>query len=199
MRRFITALILTSLLLVTFPTSYAQRANAKLKKGTPATTASQRGIDTITADQMRDYLTFIASDEMEGRDTPSRGLDLTAKFLAMNLGSLGIKTWRAITAPSFNASICVEIVIDVAQSTLEFNGRVLTVGTDYLPVAGSGNISGQLVFAGNGWFLKSKGMDAYKGIDATRQDRGSQSVHRVRSKASRRVTALTMVSKARIT
>jgi len=26
--------------------------------------------------------------------------------------------------------------------------------------------TGQLVFAGNGWFLKSKGMDAYKGIDA---------------------------------
>jgi hypothetical protein len=53
-----------------------------------------------------------------------------------------------------------------AQTRVELNGRVLTPGTDYLPVGGSGNISGQLVFAGNGWFLKSKQMDAYSGVDA---------------------------------
>jgi hypothetical protein len=34
-------------------------------------------------------------------------------------------------------------------------------------LSGSGNVSGQLVFAGNGWFVKSKEMDAYKGIDPT--------------------------------
>jgi hypothetical protein len=34
-------------------------------------------------------------------------------------------------------------------------------------LSGSGTASGQLVFAGNGWFLKSKEMDAYKGIDPT--------------------------------
>jgi hypothetical protein len=41
--------------------------------------------------QLRNYLTFIASDEMEGRDTPSRGLDTTAKFIAMNLERWGFK------------------------------------------------------------------------------------------------------------
>jgi Zn-dependent M28 family amino/carboxypeptidase len=34
-------------------------------------------------------------------------------------------------------------------------------------LSGSGNVSGQLVFAGNGWFVKSKQIDAYKGIDPT--------------------------------
>jgi hypothetical protein len=165
MRRFITALVLTSLLLVTFPISYAQRANDKLKKGAPVSTASQRGIDTITGSQIRDYLTFIASDEMEGRDTPSRGLDITAKFLAMNLARWGFKP-AGDEGTFFQRIDLRRDRIDVAQSRLELNGRVLSAGTDYIPVTGSGNFSGQLVFAGNGWFMKSKNIDAYKGIEA---------------------------------
>jgi hypothetical protein len=39
----------------------------------------------ITAEQLKDYLDFIASDELEGRDTPSRGPDIAAKFIALNL------------------------------------------------------------------------------------------------------------------
>jgi Zn-dependent M28 family amino/carboxypeptidase len=50
---------------------------------------------------------------------------------------------------------------------LEYNGRTLTAGTDFLPAGGSGTASGSLVFAGTGWFIKSKEMDAYKDIDPT--------------------------------
>jgi hypothetical protein len=53
--------------------------------------AERRIAETITATQLSDYLYFVASDEMEGRDTPSRGLDLTAKFIAMNLSRWGFK------------------------------------------------------------------------------------------------------------
>ena len=90
MKRFLTGLVLASLLVTTFPTTYAQRAAEKSKKPAASVT-TQRGVETISANQIRDYLTFIASDEMEGRDTPSRGLDLTAKFLAMNLARWGFK------------------------------------------------------------------------------------------------------------
>src|SRR5574339_1145079 len=90
MRRFLTALVLASLLVSTFPATNAQHAADKSKKSAASVT-SQRGVDTIAANQIRDYLTFIASDEMEGRDTPSRGLNTTAKFLAMNLSRWGFK------------------------------------------------------------------------------------------------------------
>src|SRR5574338_1591829 len=90
MRRFLTALVLASSLVTTFPATHAQRAADKSKK-LPASVTTQRGVDTIAANQLRDYLTFIASDEMEGRDTPSRGLNTTAKFLAMNLSRWGFK------------------------------------------------------------------------------------------------------------
>ena len=89
MRRFLSALVLASVLVTTFPATipatFAQRATDKSRK-TAASTIAQRGVDTISANQIRDYLTFIASDEMEGRDTPSRGLDTTAKFLVNRAG-----------------------------------------------------------------------------------------------------------------
>lgn len=163
MKRFLSAFVLSSLLVTTFPAVYAQRAAEKSKK-TAASVTTQRGVDTISADQIRDYLTFIASDEMEGRDTPSRGLDLTAKFLAMNLTRWGFKP--AGDQGSFFQRIDLQRNrADIGQAKVELNGRTLTSGTDYLQAGGSGTVSGQLVFAGNGWFVKSKDIDSYKGLD----------------------------------
>src|SRR3954467_14117637 len=56
-----------------------------------AARAVPRGATSITAAELRDFLTFVASDEMEGRDTPSRGLNTAAKFIAMNLSRWGLK------------------------------------------------------------------------------------------------------------
>jgi hypothetical protein len=165
MRRFLTALVLASLLVVTFPATYAQRAADKTKKASASTTI-QRGVDTIAAAQLRDYLTFIASDEMEGRDTPSRGLDTTAKFLAMNLSRWGFKP-AGDNGTFFQRIDLRRNRADTGQTKVEYNGRTLTAGTDFLPAGGSGTASGSLVFAGNGWFIKSKEIDAYKDIDPT--------------------------------
>jgi Zn-dependent M28 family amino/carboxypeptidase len=166
MRRLIAGLILTSLLVFTFPSTYAQKPSEKAKKVLPVSTTAARGVDTIAANQLRDYLTFIASDEMEGRDTPSRGLDTTAKFLAMNLARWGFKP-AGDNGTFFQRIDLSRNRVDTAQTHVELNGRVLTPGTDYLPVAGAGDISGQLVFAGSGWFFKAKAIDAYKGVDGT--------------------------------
>lgn len=163
MRRFLTAILLTSSLVVTLPTSYAQRKNEKSKKA-PVSTTAQRGTENITATQLRDYLTFIASDEMEGRDTPSRGLDTTAKFISMNLSRWGFK-------PAGDNGTFLQRIdlrrdrVDGGQSRVELAGRTLNSGSEYIPVGGSGTVSGNLVFAGNGWFLKSKNIDAYAGVE----------------------------------
>ena len=157
--------MLASLLVTTFPATYAQRAADKSKKAA-ATVTTQRAVDTISANQIRDYLTFIASDEMEGRDTPSRGLDLTAKFLAMNLARWGFKP--AGDDGSFFQKIDLRRNrADSGQTKVEYNGRTLTAGTDYLPVGGAGTVTGQLSLPVSGWFVKSKEIDAYKGVDPT--------------------------------
>ena len=165
MRRLLTVLLLTSLLVFTFPATHAQRKSDKSKKSAPASVTTQRGTDTISAAELRDYLTFIASDEMEGRDTPSRGLDTTAKFIAMNLSRWSFKP-AGDNGTFFQHIDLLRNRVDGAQTRVELNGQALVAGDDYIPLAGSGNISGQIVFAGNGWLVKSKDIDAYKDVDA---------------------------------
>jgi len=127
--------------------------------------ASQRGAEQITVAQIRDYLTFIASDEMEGRDTPSRGLDLTAKFLAMNLARWGLKP-AGDDGTFFQKIALRRDLVNKEQTRVLLNDQNLAFGEDYIALPINADVRGQLVFAGNGWFIKSKNMDAYKGIDA---------------------------------
>lgn len=171
MRRLLSAIVLTSVLVTGFPSAgnfslaLAQRKSSKTAKVAPASIASQRGADIITAAELKDYLSFIASDEMEGRDTPSRGLDTTAKFLTMNLSRWGFKP--AGDVGTFFQKIALRRdYLEKAETRVALNGQTLNLGDDYIPYSRAANVSAPLVFAGSGWFVKSKNIDAYKGIDA---------------------------------
>ncbi|MFZ4793753.1 MAG: M20/M25/M40 family metallo-hydrolase, partial [Blastocatellia bacterium] len=114
--------------------------------------------------QLRDYLYFVASDEMEGRDTPSRGLDLTAKFIALNLSRWGFKP--AGDGGTFFQKIPLQSQrLLVAETMASLNGQKMTLGTDFIARAVSGDASGPLVFVGHGLQLKSKSLDPYQGIE----------------------------------
>ena len=45
----------------------------------------------ITADELSTYLHFIASDQLEGRNAPSRGYDTAALYVASHLREWGLK------------------------------------------------------------------------------------------------------------
>ncbi len=137
---------------------------AQNPSSTPAKSGEFGGVESITAAQLRDYLYFVASDEMEGRDTPSRGLDLTAKFIALNLSRWGFKP--AGDGGTFFQKIPLQSQkLLVAETMASLNGQKLTLGTDFIARAVSGNASGSLVFVGHGLQLKSKSLDPYQGID----------------------------------
>src|SRR5262245_8995221 len=51
--------------------------------------ALARGLDTVKADAIRSDLTFLASDELQGRDTPSPGLRIAARYLVARVSRLG--------------------------------------------------------------------------------------------------------------
>jgi hypothetical protein len=51
----------------------------------------QAAIDRISADSMRGNLSFLASDALEGRATPSRGLDIAAEFIASQFRRAGLQ------------------------------------------------------------------------------------------------------------
>jgi hypothetical protein len=48
-------------------------------------------LDRITADSLKGHLSFLASDLLEGRDTPSRGLDLAAEYIAAQFRRAGLE------------------------------------------------------------------------------------------------------------
>ncbi|MBE7515705.1 MAG: M28 family peptidase [Chloracidobacterium sp.] len=142
--------------------AFAQ-APAKPIKITPA---ERQAVSAITAKQLSDYLYFVASDEMEGRDTPSRGLDTTAKFIGMNLSRWGFKpagdngTYYQKIALRYEQADPDRNSLKVGDTTYKFN-------TDYFKLSGNGSVSGPLVFGGEGWLVKSKGMEPYKNMDLT--------------------------------
>jgi len=51
----------------------------------------QAAIDRISADSMRGDLSFLASDLLDGRGTPSRGLDVAADFIASRFRRAGLE------------------------------------------------------------------------------------------------------------
>ena len=123
-----------------------------------------RGVDTISAAQLKNYLYFIASDEMEGRDTPSRELDTTARFIAMNLDHWGFKP-AGDDGTFFQRIVLRRDQVDGAHSTAEINGQQFNFGEDFLPNAVAATLTGPLVYVGHGWIVKSKNIDAYQGVD----------------------------------
>ena len=146
------------------PTTFAQRTGSKPKTTAAAALLAARGVDTISAAQLRDYLYFIASDEMEGRDTPSRGLDTVAKFIALNLTRWGFKP-AGDDGTFFQKIALRRDQIDPAHTSAEINGQKFTIGDDFLPNVVGATLTGPLVYVGRGWIVQAKNMDDYKGIE----------------------------------
>lgn len=164
MPKILLTLVLSLVLLLPYPAAFAQRRAERTQTQT-ISLAAKRGADLITASQLRDYLYFIASDEMEGRDTPSRGLNLTAKFLAMKLSRLGLKP-AGDNGSYFQKIVLRRDAIEVEKTSVQLNKQQLTLGEDYIPLARPVELTAPMVFAGNGWLIKSRAIDSYKGINA---------------------------------
>ena len=124
----------------------------------------RRAAETIQADKLSNWLHFIASDAMGGRNTPSAGLDITAEFIKMNLDNWGFKP-AGDNGTFFQTMKLVSDVPDAANSTVQIGGQTYTVNNDFFRLAGNGTGTGPMVFAGNGWIIKSKNINAYEGID----------------------------------
>ncbi len=160
-RRIIAAAIVFANLLLVVSVS-AQKSNG----GGAAASAGKFGnVENITASQMRGWLTYIASDELEGRDTPSKGLDLAAKYISEHLNKLGIRP-AGDEGTYFQKFPLRQSKVVSKGTKLSFNGQQFEYGTDFLTTLMPAEIAGsEIVFAGNGWVLKSKNINPYQGID----------------------------------
>ena len=121
--------------------------------------------EMITAAQLKDYLYYVASDEMGGRDTPSQGLDLTAKFIGTLLSRWGFKP-AGDNGTFFQKIDLHRDIVNPASTTAALGGQNLSYGTDFFANPAAGTLAGvPVVFGGEGWMYKAKGIEPYKNID----------------------------------
>lgn len=154
-RHFLASIFTLALLLPTL--AFGQQA----VKITPA---ERKMADEITASQISSYLHFVASDAMGGRDTPSQGLDITAEFIRMNLEKWGFKP-AGDNGTFFQKIALARESINPDKTKLEIVGKNYVMSDDFFRMSGTGTASGPLVFGSNGWMVKAKGVDSFKGVD----------------------------------
>jgi hypothetical protein len=160
-RIILTVFLLSCALLTSQPSAHAQRKQTKAKA---AAVSPFGNVEAIAAAQLKDYLYFVASDETEGRDTPSRGLDLTAKFIAMNLSRWGVKP--AGTNGTFFQKIGLNSRrLLPEQTTATVNGQSFKLGEDFIAALLEGQASGPIVYVGHGYMVKAKNLNAYQGVE----------------------------------
>jgi hypothetical protein len=111
--------------------------------------AAMKAAATITAADMKKHLYIIASKEMEGRDTPSPGLEKAASYIETYFKSLGLQPGNKDSYRQFYTLYKDGLM----QSVLGVNGKTLAPFTDYQPIFTS-NIApvtfSDVVFAGFG-------------------------------------------------
>ncbi|CUU38510.1 MAG: M28 family peptidase [Fimbriimonadales bacterium] len=120
--------------------------------------------ETITPTDLRAHLEFIASDALEGRDTPSRGLELAGMYIVSHLQRWGLKP-AGENGTYYQTMTYQTATVQTAESRIEIGGRAFRYGEGFVARAVPLNTTARLVYVGNGWSNPSKGIDPYEGLD----------------------------------
>jgi Zn-dependent M28 family amino/carboxypeptidase len=101
--------------------------------------------DAITADEMSTYLHFLASDQLEGRNVPSRGYDTAALYIASHLREWGVKPLGSTTGTKGPLQPYL-MPIELVSNQLSPGGMKLSLNAP--AVAGRGGFGGPPAPAG---------------------------------------------------
>jgi Peptidase family M28 len=140
-------------------------------QSTPSQTAAKGGINSIQPEPLKQWLTYIASDELQGRATFTEGLGLAAGYISNHLAQWGVKP-----AGDNGTYLQVVRVLGVransrASVTVEVNGQTRTF-KDGEEVTFPRNMGGkqvltgdQVQFVGYGLTLPSGAHNDYAKVD----------------------------------
>jgi len=199
MRRIIVASSLLAILslAVLFTTGATKPPRESARKATKSrTTAKYGNADSITENEMKIYDYFLASDQLEGRNLPSRGYDTAALYVASHLAEWGLKpggstadtngplqpyfmpfalVTREVVAEDSKASLSAPLPFARPGEPAELRTTAFEYGKDWtvqpfggfrgLPPAESVDVSGSLIFAGNGFVINKSNANPYQGLD----------------------------------
>ena len=204
MRRiFVSSTLLAVFFLTVLVSVRAGHSQSKAKTAKAAAPVSYGNVDSISEEEMKIYLYFLASDQLEGRNLPSRGFDTAALYVASHLAEWGLKpggSTTRTTGPLQPYLMPFELVskqVTSDQSKASITGPALGGGrgargggarggaaagprtTDFeytkdwtVNAGGRGapplegiDVTGNLVFAGNGYVINKANANPYEGLD----------------------------------
>jgi hypothetical protein len=126
-------------------------------------------VTSITPDEMRMHLEFLASDELGGRYTLAPNFGISARYLAAHLEAYGFR--GAGEKGSFLQTFdVVSTQLDPAQTSLEMTigGKTSSYSSDdFVPGNGTavGSAQGEIVFVGGGISSPGQKRDDYAGLN----------------------------------
>jgi Peptidase family M28 len=103
----------------------------------------------ITRNEAEAHLTFLSADEMRGRDTGSREIDIAANYIASVMKQLGIKPVPG--ADNYFQPVHLEKVVPATSASLKIDTALFKLRDNLVVVKGSDvNWSGDLIYVGYG-------------------------------------------------
>ncbi len=139
--------------------------------GPPATNLAPvpATVDSITANELRMHLEFLASDELGGRYTLASNFAISARYLAAHLEGYGfhgvsdhggfLQTFEVVSAKPDSAKCSLEIKAGDKSTSYPFGEFILSGSTS------AGEAQGQVVFVGAGISSPVQKHDDYSGLD----------------------------------
>ena len=104
---------------------------------------------SVKAVESEAYLSFLAADEMRGRDTGSREIEIAANYISTQLKAFGVKP--AISDTSYYQQVDLEKIIPATLVSLTVGSDVFVLKEDLLYMGGgSAALDGEMVFVGYG-------------------------------------------------
>ena len=139
----------------------------------PAGPATQPGIatgphrDPQFHVDMRRAVTYLASDELEGRMVGTPGIQKAADYIADAFSKLDLQTFPGMDGYFQPFKMVTRVDPDNAKTSLIIAGRALKLGQDYtaLRVSSEGSAIGPLAFAGYGITDAEHHYDDYANLD----------------------------------
>jgi hypothetical protein len=136
----------------------------------PASPNLQEGSDQVDGKRIIDYISHLASTEMEGRKSGVSSGYRAEEWLAREYRKLGLKPagengtyFQKFRFPMHHFETTGKLAL-IDRDDAE---RVYTYGDDYyfFPVSGGGHIRAEVVFIGYGISSPEKGLDEYESVD----------------------------------
>ena len=133
--------------------------------------AQKKGLESINTDDLKRHMQFLASDELEGRDTGEPGLQVAARYLAVQAESLGLQPLDK--DKDFLQSYYIQekaydransgITITAADSSISVSSKPFYM----FPAPGGDHtlIEGEVVFAGYGINSEEDNYNDFEHID----------------------------------